>query len=145
MGPYLKDRFFLDEVFNSSTRSALATTCETVVGNFGKSSSAARCGHLRIFHSRNCVRSWIVKFYIFLCKFYGVYGRRITRYNSFLVTSNNIEYDEYDFCQKIIHFWTWTISIDFFFFLHTLFQLSIYLPAKKIGLRVIILPGYKVK
>lgn len=53
-----KDRFFLDEVFNSSTRLTLTTPCETVVGNFGKSSSAARCSHLRIFHSRNCVRSW---------------------------------------------------------------------------------------
>lgn len=77
--------------------------------------------------------------------FYANSTASTARYNSFLVTSNNIEYDEYDFCQKIIHFWTWTISIDFFFFLHTLLQLSIYLPATKIGLGVIILPGYKVK
>lgn len=60
----------------------------------------------------------------------------------------------YQFSQlqivKLFVFQTWILflSIFFFFFLHnrtTLPQLLIHLPATKIGLGVIILPGYKVK
>lgn len=132
-----KDRFFSDQVFNSFDDAPWKRLLPTLE-NLG---SGARCGHLpyisfqklRTHTHGKYTQNWIISrswnFSSFFFKFYQFPQLQIV---------------------KLFVFQTWILflSIFFFFFLHnrtTLPQLLIHLPATKIGLGVIILPGYKVK
>lgn len=135
-----KDRFFSDQVFNSFDDAPWKRLLPTLE-NLG---SGARCGHLPVYFIPETAYAYawkihaelnnisILKFYIFLRFF-----------------SNSTFFPQLQIV-KLFVFQTWILflSIFFFFFLHnrtTLPQLLIHLPATKIGLGVIILPGYKVK
>lgn len=134
-----KDRFFSDQVFNSFDDAPWKRLLPTLE-NLG---SGARCGHLpyisfqklRTHTHGKYTQNWIIS--------------RSRNFTFFFVFFKFYQFSQLQIV-KLFVFQTWILflSIFFFFFLHnrtTLPQLLIHLPATKIGLGVIILPGYKVK
>lgn len=137
-GPYLKDKgsIFLRPSFQFFRRRPV----KTVVANFGKSwkRRTLRPSSVYFIPETAYAYAWkihaelnnisILKFYIFLRFF-----------------SNSTFFPQLQIV-KLFVFETWILFLSFFLYNRTtLPQLLIHLPATKIGLGVIILPGYKVK